>query len=188
MKVLNTNMEEKEGWFDTDRYYFNKLIKENFDIFKKDCDFLLENNLFAICPQSSEFTEDRKGRGVLANKWNMFKIKHDPNSINYIPNTVKFFLKFDEIMNCRIGTIIFSMVPAQSKIRLHTGPYKPNKRTRHQLCIYNEDSDNTFIQVNGHRRTFKQGETISFDDGYMHGVENNSNEPRIVLLYDSIPF
>ena len=175
------------GWFNSNDFYFNKVIEDNFDSIKKECLYLVENNLFVPHVQSEE-REVTSRLNVLAKEWNVFDLGHGGDFIDrakeLAPITSGLLASFPEIENKK-GKCYFSMVPGNAKVTPHTSGLKHYERYRHQLCIQTVDGSNAFIEVNGDRRTWLEGKVISFDDAFMHHVENNSDNLRIVLIYDT---
>ena len=178
------------GWFDSENYYFNKIIKSNFEIIKQEATILFSRNLFVDHSQSDE-NLDIKGPKI-ANKWKAFDIilqsKFTPRS-NFCPNTKKILSQIPEIMNCKKGKVYFSLVPSGGIVRPHTSGLKFNERIRHQLCLIEpkvEEGEEVYFELNGFKNTWKLGEILTFDDAYMHSAINSSKNDRLVLLYDSL--
>jgi aspartyl/asparaginyl beta-hydroxylase (cupin superfamily) len=178
------------GWFNSNDFYFNKIIESNFDIIKKECLFLIENNLFVPHLQSEETTVPHtQTTPALANKWNVFNLGGGGELLarakKFVPETCKLLESFPELRNCEKSKYYFSMIPGNAKVLPHVSRLKYYERYRHQLCIQTVEGTDAFIEVNGERRGWTQGKIISFDDAYWHHVENNSPHTRIVLIYDT---
>lgn len=178
------------GWYTPEIFYFNIIIKSNFEIIRKEAISLLLKNFFYDHSQSDE-NLIVKGRKI-ANKWKAFDIvrgeKFTPES-QYCPNTRKILGQIPEIMNCKKGKVYFSLIPPGGMVRPHSSGLKREERTRHQLCLIqptNIKIDEVYFELNEIRNTWKLGEILSFDDSYMHSAKNMSNENRLVLLYDSL--
>ena len=180
-----------QGWFNSDNFYFNKIIESNYDAIKKECDYLVENNLFVPHLQSEETTVTHTdATPAIANKWNVFNLGHGGNFYNkakeLVPFTTTLLESFPEIKNCAKGKYYFSMIPGNAKVAPHYSMLKHYERYRHQLCLQTVEGADAFIEVNGDRRAWTQGKCISFDDAFIHHVENNSQHTRIVLIYDTV--
>lgn len=177
------------GWFNSKDFYFNKIVEENFDSIKKECDFLIENNLFYPHSQSSE-NKKTDPNYIIANKWNVFDLalhtKPREAARTHAPFTLDLLMSIPEIAQCTKGKIYFSMIPGHAKVAPHRSLLKLNERHRHQLCLEAVEGADAFIDVNEDRRTWQVRNIISFDDAFRHHVENNSPHTRIVLIYDSI--
>lgn len=178
------------GWFNSDDFYFNKVIESNFETIKKECLFLIKNNLFAPHLQSEETTVAHTDKTPpLANKWNVFDLGgagvFSERAKKFAPETCKLLESFPEVKNCAKGKYYFSMIPGNAKVASHISRLTYYERYRHQLCIQTVEGSNAFIEVNGDQRGWTKGKCISFDDAYWHHVENNSPDTRIVLIYDT---
>jgi len=179
------------GWFNSDDFYFNKIIESNFESIKKECQFLIDNNLFVPHLQSEETTVPHTDQTpTLANKWNVFNLGGGGNfstkAKELTPFTCELLESFPEVKNCQRGKYYFSMIPGNAKVVSHISMLKYYERYRHQLCIQTVEGADAFIEVNKDRRSWTQGKIISFDDAYRHHVENNSIHTRIVLIYDTV--
>jgi aspartyl/asparaginyl beta-hydroxylase (cupin superfamily) len=178
------------GWFNSNDFYFNKVIESNFDSIKKECLYLMEHNLFVPHLQSEETTVPHtEMTPTLANKWNVFNLGNAGTFNNkakeLTPFTCELLGSFPEVINCKTGKYYFSMIPGNAKVASHVSRLKYYERYRHQLCIQTVEGSDAFIEVNKDQRGWTQGKIISFDDAYWHHVENNSNHTRVVLIYDT---
>jgi aspartate beta-hydroxylase/beta-hydroxylase len=76
----------------------------------------------------------------------------------------------------------FSVLDPGKSVPLHEGPYLGYLRYHLALRVP-RDLPPTLI-VNGQRHVWREGEGILFDDSWPHAVENESREPRVVLVVD----
>jgi beta-hydroxylase len=81
-----------------------------------------------------------------------------------------------------ISTAMFSILEPQAKIPAHTGKFSGIYRYHLGIAVPNEGR--CFINVDGKDYYWKRGEGILFNDTYLHYVQNNSNEYRMVLFLD----
>lgn len=104
------------------------------------------------------------------------RIHMDPsvikNARKYAPFTCKLL---DGIHN--IHAYAFSSLAPKATIKAHQ---HHNPYVTAMLCLQ-ADGD-VYIENDGQRKYFKEGETIVFDYTLMHKVVNNSDTERIVLL------
>ena len=100
----------------------------------------------------------------------------DTNNIKYFPKT------FNLIKNdCTFA--MFSILPPGKTLLPHYGPY--NGILRYHLgLIIPKDTENCFIMINNIKYIWEEGKDILFDDTLIHHVENNTDEPRVVLFLD----
>lgn len=77
----------------------------------------------------------------------------------------------------------FSMLEPRAQIPPHVGIYKGVIRL-HLGLIVPKDRENIFIVVDGKKLHWTEGKVILFDDMFVHHVENNTDERRVVLFLD----
>lgn len=80
----------------------------------------------------------------------------------------------------QIKCAMFSILDGRKKIPPHRGPYAGSLRYHLGLAC----DSKAFIKIDNQVYTWKNGESVLFDDTYMHEVENNSDEMRIILFMD----
>jgi ornithine lipid ester-linked acyl 2-hydroxylase len=101
----------------------------------------------------------------------------DTKMMQYFPKTKKL------LENCECTTAYFSMLEPGTYIQEHKGVYKGVLRY-HLGLIVPEDWQNCFIVVDGKKLHWKEGDDIMFDDMFLHHVENNTPQKRVVLFLD----
>lgn len=75
---------------------------------------------------------------------------------------------------------MFSILEPGSKITPHAGPFKGCIRYHLGLNC----PKNAYIKVDGIKYNWKNGKDILFDDTFVHEVNNDSDELRIILFCD----
>lgn len=81
-----------------------------------------------------------------------------------------------------VSTAMISILEPNVSIPAHTG--KLHGYLRYHLALSVPERGHCYITVNGIKYYWREGEGILFDDTYLHSVNNNTNEYRIVLLLD----
>ncbi len=99
------------------------------------------------------------------------------NNCKMFPQTCRLLKEFPDVT-----TAMFSILEPHVKIPPHTG--KCSGILRYHLGLLVPAADGCFIEVNGEKYFWKEGEGIIFNDTYIHSVTNNTNEYRIVLFLD----
>jgi beta-hydroxylase len=77
---------------------------------------------------------------------------------------------------------MFALLDPHSHLNPHRDPFAGSMR--YHLGLVTPNSDACFISVDGERYFWKDGEAVLFDETYIHFVENNTDETRIILLCD----
>jgi beta-hydroxylase len=102
----------------------------------------------------------------------------ETNKIKYFPKTYNLISK---IPGCSL--VMFSILPPGKKLEPHYGPYKGVLRY-HLGLIIPKKYDDCYLLVNEKKYNWKEGEDVMFDDTFLHSVENNTDETRVVLFLD----
>lgn len=76
----------------------------------------------------------------------------------------------------------FSILDPGKSIPAHNGPYYGY--LRYHLGIEVPDDDPPQIRIRDHVHTWRDGESVLFDDSWNHEVINNCAERRVVLIVD----
>jgi beta-hydroxylase len=75
---------------------------------------------------------------------------------------------------------MFSILEPGSIIPIHAGPFKGCLRYHLGLNC----KKGAFITIDGCKYEWKNGKDVLFDDTFMHEVQNNSDDIRIILFCD----
>lgn len=85
--------------------------------------------------------------------------------------------------NSKIVSSALSMLPGQVGIPPHVGYAKSVIRYMLPITIP-ADIANCYICINGKPNFWKEGESFSFDDCFIHSVHNATDETRILVYFD----
>ena len=77
---------------------------------------------------------------------------------------------------------MFAMLPPGARLVRHRDPYAGS--LRYHLGLVTPNSDDCFIDVDGERYSWRDGEAVIFDETYIHYAENQTDKDRIVLFLD----
>jgi beta-hydroxylase len=132
--------------------------------------------------QMKKIENDLFFRKISDSKWKRFYIKwYGPaleEACEKLPKTVSILENIPEIKSAMI-----SVLEPGSIITPHIGPYRGVLRY-HLGLLTPTDSDNCWIKVDGIKYSWHDGEDVLFDDTYVHEVQNNTDELRIILFCD----
>lgn len=113
--------------------------------------------------------------------WKRFYLKwYDqalPSAQALCPRTVDLLKGIPEVKGA-----MFALLDPRSHLNPHRDPFAGS--IRYHLGLVTPNSDACFISVDGERYFWKDGEAVLFDETYIHCVENNTDETRIILLCD----
>ncbi|ARP92327.1 aspartyl beta-hydroxylase [Bordetella genomosp. 9] len=82
-----------------------------------------------------------------------------------------------------LRTAFFSILEPGKRIPLHTGPYNGVLRL-HLALVVPAPQEQCWIEVDGRRYVWKEGQVVVFDDLYPHQVHNDTDGLRAVLFVD----
>ena len=113
--------------------------------------------------------------------WKRFYLKwYDqplPSAQALCPRTVELLKSIPAVKGA-----MFALLDPRSHLNPHRDPFAGSMR--YHLGLVTPNSDACFISVDGERYFWKDGEAVLFDETYIHFVENNTDETRIILLCD----
>ncbi|UTF58790.1 aspartyl/asparaginyl beta-hydroxylase domain-containing protein [Gilvimarinus sp. DA14] len=93
------------------------------------------------------------------------------------PATVKLLAAVPEIKGA-----MFAMLPPGARLVKHRDPYAGS--LRYHLGLQTPNDDGCYIEVDGERYSWRDGEAVMFDETYIHYAENTTDSNRIVLFLD----
>lgn len=158
----------------------SSILEQNRDIIYHELKNVMENN--GNLPKFHEVdSANHKISFDNAPAWRTIVIKaYDgwfTNNCKLFPQTVKLLQGIPSV-----STIMFSILEPHVKIPPHTGKF--SGILRYHLALSVPQNGQCYIEVNGEKYQWEEGEGFLFNDTYMHSVTNNTAEYRIVLFLD----
>ena len=105
-----------------------------------------------------------------------FGMRNPANEV-LCPHTTSFIRQIPEII-----TAEFSFLESQTQIKPHVGYSKMYLRCHLPLIV--PDESKCGIRVGDETRHWREGELLIFDDSFEHEAWNNSDERRVILMFD----
>jgi beta-hydroxylase len=81
-----------------------------------------------------------------------------------------------------VNGAMIALLSPRSHLNPHRDPYAGS--LRYHLGLVTPNSEACYISVDGQHYFWRNGEALIFDETYIHSVENNTDETRIILLCD----
>ncbi len=81
-----------------------------------------------------------------------------------------------------VKAAMFAELPDGSRLPRHRDPYAGS--LRYHLGLATPNDERCFIDVDGVRYSWRDGEAVMFDETYIHYAENSSGQPRMILFCD----
>lgn len=100
-----------------------------------------------------------------------------PSAIRSCPRTLALLSQIPSIHGA-----MFSFLPPGGELTLHSDPLACS--LRYHLGLVTPEQDGCFIEVDGVRRVWVNGEDFLFDETYPHFARNDTDVPRLILMCD----
>lgn len=81
-----------------------------------------------------------------------------------------------------VKAAMFAELPPGSRLVRHRDPYAGS--LRYHLGLFTPNDEGCFIEVDGQRYSWKDGEAMVFDETYIHYAENTTEHDRVILFCD----
>lgn len=170
--------------YDSNRVIFDALLKEHMHAILLEYEAVrssrLLNNVEDFYKVETEIGQDEN--------WKVYPFMlfnhHFEKNLAQCPNTKNLL---QQIPACT--SAMFSVLHPHKHIIPHQGLYKGIVR-----CLFTLEAPadgSSWIMINGTRYPFKRGESIYFDETFIHEVKNESGEYRVALymdIYRTLPF
>ncbi|HEY1393641.1 MAG TPA: aspartyl/asparaginyl beta-hydroxylase domain-containing protein, partial [Methylibium sp.] len=81
-----------------------------------------------------------------------------------------------------VKAAMFASLPPGSRLVRHRDPYAGS--LRYHLGLTTPNSDACYIEVDGQRYFWRDGEAVMFDETFIHYAENTTDQQRVILFCD----
>jgi len=180
VRKIYDNTVENPAYLDLTTYFpEHKIIEQNWQVIYNEINQIIEQSAIP------EFHDIDAGQAFISNNdkkaWNVFVLKlygfWISKNAEKCPKTREIFKDWNHVK-----TINFSILAPGKYIPPHRGPYRGI--LRYQIALEVPRNGECYIIVGGKRHYWKAGQSVLFDDTYMHEVHNKTDERRIALLLD----
>ncbi len=158
------------------------LLRENWETIRDEGMELLRQNYFdATKRPGSPGAYDVGFRTFFKYGWSRFYI----NWYGYVHSSAKRLCpKTVEILQ-RVPAVrgaMFAYLPKGGKLTRHADPIAVS--LRYHLGLVTPNSDACFINVDGRKLSWRDGQVLMFDETYLHFVRNDADSDRLILMCD----
>lgn len=164
-------------FIDVDRFPKLRLLTDNWQVIRDEA---LNLNAAARIKASEKF-DDIGFNSFFRTGWKRFYLKWYGASLRsadaLCPQTVALLNQLPEVKGA-----MFAMLPPGARLVRHRDPYAGSLRFHMGLVTANSDA--CYINVDGDKYWWKDGEAMMFDETYIHFAENTSDVNRIILFLD----
>lgn len=155
-------------------------VTDNFAVIRKEFDQLLADRVALPAYHDVDHGEAKISNASSA-RWSVFILEllgHRPElNRSRCPETCRVLSKVPGVVQA-----FFSILDPRKSVPQHDGPYLGY--LRYHLGLKIPKHKPPCLVVKGQRHIWKEGEGVLFDDSWPHAVENESPEPRAVLIVD----
>ena len=113
--------------------------------------------------------------------WTRFHLKWYgdflPSAREHCPRTVALLEQLPDV-----HAALFAVLPAGSKLGRHRDPFAGSLRYHLGLSTPNDDA--CWIEVDGERYSWRDGQSVLFDETFVHRARNDTDRDRIILFCD----
>jgi beta-hydroxylase len=162
---------------DVDDFPALRLLRNNWRIFRDEGLALLRDGAIreATGPNDVGFhTFFRRG-------WKRFYLKWygdpPPSAQNLCPQSVALLEAAPSVKGA-----MFAVLPPGGRLGRHRDPFAGS--LRYHLGLDTPNHDDCWIEVDGERRSWRDGEAMIFDETFVHEAFNGCATPRLILFCD----
>lgn len=131
--------------------------------------------------KAAELNDDAGFNSFFKTGWKRFYLKwYDaahPSAERLCPRTSALLRSIPSVK-----AAMFAELPPGGKLNPHRDPYAGS--LRYHLGLATPNDDRCFIEVDGQRYSWRDGQVVIFDESYIHWAMNGSESDRIILFCD----
>lgn len=152
-------------------------LDENWEIIRDEAASLAQAERI----RASSNNDDAGFNSFFKTGWKRFYLKwydaEHPSASELCPQTVALLRQIPEVK-----AALFAVLPPGAKLNPHRDPYAGS--LRYHLGLDTPNNDGCFIEVDGERHSWRDGQSIVFDETYIHWAENTTDQTRTILFCD----
>lgn len=162
-----------------DKSYFPsaQVLDENWETILEEAQTLYDAK--KITP--SDQLDDLAFNSFFKTGWGRFYLKwYDdflPSATEYCPKTVELLKQLPDI-----NAAMFASLPPGAKLVAHRDPFSGS--LRYHLGLFTPNSQDCHIIVDGEKYHWMDGQSVMFDETYIHKAINNTDMSRVILFCD----
>lgn len=154
-----------------------KLIEDNWEIFRDEALALARMQQI----KADQAHTDIGFNSFFKYGWKRFYLKwydaQHPSAETLCPRSVALLRSIPSVK-----AAMFAELPAGGKLNLHRDPYAGS--IRYHLGLVTPNDDACYIEVDGQRHSWRDGQGVVFDETYLHEAHNRTSQNRIILFCD----
>jgi beta-hydroxylase len=165
------------AYFPVSNFRGLELLEKNWELIRDEA-----LNLQALEKiKSTQKNDDAGFNSFFKNGWKRFYLKwyeaSHPSAEYYCPKTVALL----RAIPC-VKAAMFAELGPGGKLNEHRDPFAGS--LRYHLGLVTPNNDRCFIEVDGQRYSWRDGQAVVFDETYIHWAQNGCDSNRIILFCD----
>jgi beta-hydroxylase len=152
-------------------------LQQNWQIIRAEAENLLRLQKI----KASEKNDDAGFNSFFKAGWKRFYLKwynaSHPSAAELCPQTYALLQSIPSVK-----AAMFAELPPGGKLNPHRDPFAGS--LRYHLGLATPNDDRCFIDVDGERHSWRDGQGVMFDETYIHWAINGSESDRIILFCD----
>lgn len=162
---------------ETDHFADLKVLEENWEVIRDEAVRL--NDQGAI--KASDDRDDLGFNSFFKTGWTRFYLKWYGATLTsaqkLCPETTRLVESLPSIKGA-----MFASLPPGARLVKHRDPFAGSLRYHMGLSTPNDDA--CFIEVDGTRYSWRDGQAVMFDETYIHYARNDTDQNRVILFLD----
>jgi len=171
------SIEKNTPYIDAEKFPDLKVLQENWTLIRDEAVQLSG----AAHIKASADLDDLGFNSFFRAGWKRFYLKwygaNLKSAEQHCPKTLALLNQLPQVKGA-----MFAMLPAGARLGAHRDPYAGS--LRYHLGLVTPNSDDCYIDVDGQRYSWRDGEAVMFDETYIHSAENKTDTNRIILFLD----
>ncbi|EMU9290190.1 aspartyl/asparaginyl beta-hydroxylase domain-containing protein, partial [Acinetobacter baumannii] len=166
-----------QPYIDTQHFKDLKVLDENWEMIRDEAKALYDQGGI----KASSTYNDLGFNSFFKTGWKRFYLKwyesSHPSAAELCPKTTALLKTLPTIK-----AAMFTELAPDSRLVRHRDPYAGS--LRYHLGLITPNDDRCFIDVDGERYSWRDGQSVVFDETYIHYAENKTDQNRIIFFAD----
>lgn len=161
----------------TDAYPELKIVEDNWLKIRQEAMALNEQSSIS----ASDRLDDIGFNSFFKTGWKRFYLtwygEELPSAQRLCPETLKIIHQLPSVR-----AAMFTVLPPGARLVRHRDPYGGS--LRYHMGLDTPEDDDCFIEVDGERHSWRNGQGVIFDETYLHYAENKTDKTRLIFFLD----
>lgn len=172
-----TSSVRNTAYIEPDQFPELDVLRENWELIREEALALHEQEAI----KASGDLDDIGFNSFFKTGWKRFYLKwYGVDLVSAKKLCPETFAMLSAIESVKGG--MFAMLPPGARLVKHRDPYAGS--LRYHLGLVTPNDNDCFINVDGEKYSWRDGEAVMFDETYIHYAENKTDQNRIVLFLD----